>query len=541
MTQRVRIRDNDQMRYSSWDRAFSNRWISSFQGEFMNRKANGFVSLVLLLCISGCGEINSSHQNLYGSNIENSQTEFLEGQAICTPNAVVSCNSLAGLWSSGDARCMSSGLAYDVAACIRSGTSNRVSETVYPAQRDSRWSNAKCNKDGDFVFEISYPKKPSGIWQIELQGGGFCIEDGYGISGCSNRDYGLISPSHTSGGDPFDPDRTVVSEAKNSDPVWANAIFVRAHYCSSDLWTGTNVTGAPIHYDGDGSFQNWPFTGHLNIMAMLDILVERYGLNDNNKKLSIHFRGQSAGGWGVINNLSDVKAKFPKIASRGQLMASAWSGYLPLTWDNPVYPVFGLTDAITGPFTALDGFGYGSSVWQSSLYAPCVANNLDAPERCLSGDTMYSYITGPENNGQGGMDIPLLIFQNAQDQVYMEQYNIPKYKDSMSSKGLNARNEFAQDMSSALSIQFSVPNQSGKVKWLYAVNDPQVVNVDGTVEPGVHSPLCYEFNSPSGVESSLDAVTKRFWLTRGQGPGRGLMPGEVLTFDANYVKNNQCL
>lgn len=510
----------------------------------MNQKNNSgkLYLVVAVLCFSSCGfEANEIQTDVGNDSSKSLEANFVTQAQICTPNAVVSCNSLAGLWGSGDARCMSNGLTYDVTSCVRTGTNNRVSETVYPAQRDARWSNAKCNKDGDFVFEISYPKKPSGVWQIELQGGGFCIENGYGISGCSNRDYGLISPSHTSGGPAYGPDRSVVNESKDSDPDFGNAIQVHAHYCSSDLWTGTNTSGASIHYDGDNSTQNWPFTGHYNVLAMLDILSERYGLNDNNKKLSIHFRGQSAGGWGVVNNVADVKAKFPKIASRGQLMASAWSGYLPLTWNNPVYPVFGLTDALTGPFTALDGFEYGASVWLSALYGPCTADNRDEPTKCLSADSMYSYITAPENNGHGGMDIPLLIFQNAQDQVYLDQYGVPKYKDTLNSKSVDARNEFIQDMSTALAIDFSNPNVSGKIKWLYAVSDPQVVNADGSVEPSVHPPLCYEFNSPAGTENSLDAVTKRFWHTRGQGPGRGLAAGEVHTFNTNYVTNNQCL
>ena len=426
----------------------------------------------------------------------------------------------------------------NVSSCVRVNPGQRVDEVVYPAQRDSRWSHAKCNKDGDFQFDISFPPNPSNVWQIEFQGGGFCFLDGSNSSaGCSNRNYGLISPATTRG---IVPDRSTRTQPLSDDPDWGNAILVHAHYCSSDLWTGTNTTGIPIHYDGDNSTSNWPFTGKFNAQAMLDILSERYGLSDANNLLSIHVRGQSAGGWGVINNISDIKAKFPNIASRGNIMASAWSGYVPLTWDNPDYPVFGIVDPNTGPYTALDGFALATSIWQSSLYPACLTDHSNSPQDCISGDTMYSYITAPENDGHGGMDIPLLVFQNAQDQVYMSQDGIPQQLPRQNTSSADARSEFEQDMSTAMGVDFQVPNISSKIKWLYAVNDPQVTNINGKTEPNVHPPLCYQYNSPDGAENSLDQVTRRFWNTRGQGPGRGQLSGEVHTFNVNYVRAPIC-
>lgn len=496
-----------------------------------------FVVVILLFGFIACGG---------GSDSTSVADKSSNGDAvkICSSGAQVTCNSLGGIWASGTATCKSEEISYDVSKCVRAGDANSwIQETVYPAQRDDRWKNAKCNYEGDFLFDLVIPPHPNGIWVIELQAGGFCGFDGNGEGGCSNRTISLVSNKKTTTID-FDADRVTNTHLSGNydpnDPDFGNASYAFAHYCSSDLWTGTNVEGVDMHYTQDGStFKKWPFTGHINFDAMMDILHERYGLDDNNPNLQILFRGTSAGGWGVLNNAWDMYKRYPKTAGRGQLMLSSWSGFISSAWQDPNYPVFDIVDATLGPLTELDAFNLLSHTWSSKFYDKCAADHPSDPWICMFGPTAYDYITGPTTT-DGNMDLPLLVFQNQQDELYMGLSQIAPVPNGITDPNEAARETWISQMNTAMGLSSSNATTSSKVKWLYSVSDPVMTydsNSDGifeTSETNVHPPSCYLYRSPNGYDHSLDAMLRNFWSQRGKGTGRGRAAGQIQAYSQNF-------
>lgn len=494
------------------------------------------LTIGLISAFCGCSSSTSSPST-------STATTPSDSSQICEPSKEVTCNSLAGIWASGAATCASDGLSYDVGNCVRTGSSSvNAIETVYPAKRDDRWSNAKCNHDGDFSFTITMPPHPSNVWVVQLQGGGSCAFNFLGQGGCADREIALAS-NRTGPTTYFPDDRTVETSGLDSDPDFGNAIQVFAHYCSSDLWTGSNTTGYPIHWNVDGSDKNWVFTGNLNVQAMLDILKERYGFDDNNSNLAILFKGTSAGGGGVANNVNEMYERFPKTAASGNLMINTQAGYIPLKWDNPDYPTFGIIDPILGPLGENEVFGLMTDIWKSKLYQPCVDDHASDPLTCLSAGTLYDYITGGSAS-LGQMDLPFLIFQNRQDAVYMTNDLLPPLSSTISAADANARDEFVDIMNTSMGIDPTHPLIAPRIKWLYAVSDPQVRNPDNSLEPNVHGAGCYLYGSPDGAMKSFDTLSRTFWHSRGQGPGRGQNSGpeQVIIYDQNFATsiNGNC-
>ena len=460
---------------------------------------------------------------------------------LCSANQQVACSSLAGIWANGTATCRSDLLGFDVSSCVRTGDPTKwLKETVYPAQRDaSRWKNAKCNKQDDFVFEITVPPHPSGGWDILLEAGGFCAFNGDGQGGCSNRPLSLAS-DHQTFNQTIVSDRTITEEADDTDPDFGNMIHVKGHYCSSDMWSGTNTAGVPITYDADHKTTNWMFTGHINYQSMMDILQQRYGLHDDGSALQIFFHAGSAGAWGTMMNSWDMYGRFPTPATAGQLMISTSSAFVPYTWNNPNYPVLGITSP--APLTDLDAFKLFYDNWKTIVYQKCADDNPTQPQICMFGPKMYDYITGPKSGTNGNMDLPMLVFQNRQDQLYMSLSSLPYSYDGISPQDAAARTSFEDQMNVAMGITDGIPNQSSRIKWLYAASDPDVledVNNPKSLQPNVHPPLCYLYRSPEdnivGSTRSLDHMIRDFWHQRGKGPGRGQAAGEVQIYSVDYV------
>jgi len=102
------------------------------------------------------------------------------------------------------------------------------------------------------------------------------------------------------------------------------------------------------------------------------------------------------------------------------------------------------------------------------------------------------------------LDVPFLIFQNIQDQLYMTKMGLPNVSPTITISEQAGRDEFVGQMRDAMGLTRMPPHTSSKIKWLYAVSDPLVYTPGVGREPNVHPPVCYINEAPDGVRFSLD-------------------------------------
>lgn len=463
---------------------------------------------------------------------------------VCDAGATRACDALAAAWQAGaDATCAADGTRWDTAACtpVDTGGTARTSEVVYPAQRDpARWGDARCSYEGDFVFEVALAPTPTNVWQIVLEGGGQCSTD----ADCHDRDLWKVAPYRSPTPDapfvPFEPDGTIASlglgeyTTPGIDDV---ANIVKANYCSSDGWTGTNLTGTTITYDdprtGQPVTRPWVFAGRPSVRAMLELLRERYGLDDSRPDLQIHLRGQSAGGIGVANNAWVLAEMLPRAAAAHRVLVSSWNGFIPPEWDPTQYP-----------FEHVDDFWYGdapgvtgrqamttlAAVWGAELMPSCAAHEADAAD-CLSVGVLYPYITNEPDETPAGLGVPMLVYQNRQDLVLASNIGMKPLAANSPPDQLTVRTAWRGLLDDLFGL-LPGPN-AGRMAWVFAPDDPQRLIAGVGLEPGVHPPLDYFLDPPGDDTRSLQAMTARFWSYRGRADWRE--HGEITTFACNWV------
>ena len=99
----------------------------------------------------------------------------------------------------------------------------------------------------------------------------------------ARRVYAIVENEN---GGVFDADPT-------ANPVWQDANWAFGPYCSSDFFTGTRTHPIPAWPVPD---DDWYFSGRLNVQALLETLVRRYGLDDRvDVGARILYGGTSAG------------------------------------------------------------------------------------------------------------------------------------------------------------------------------------------------------------------------------------------------------
>ncbi|MEZ4338355.1 MAG: pectin acetylesterase-family hydrolase [Sandaracinaceae bacterium] len=236
---------------------------------------------------------------------------LVTGDELCD-GPTVECASLSTRWSGGRASCRSGCDGYDVTTCESADT--RAWELVRPAERDPRWSDARCN-DGT-GFDLLYrPGAPgSRLWVIWLQGGGFgddvafpTAERAALLTSATALDDGVRGPL------PAIEHGIFGSAALNPD--FADAHMVYAHYCSSDLWSGQGTERRPV-MNVDGGYY---FAGRHNVRATFEILRQRYGLDDGDDGLRVLFGGESAGNIGSAQTADLAAAQLPRTTATGRL------------------------------------------------------------------------------------------------------------------------------------------------------------------------------------------------------------------------------
>ena len=119
----------------------------------------------------------------------------------------------------------------------------------------------------------------------------------------------------------------IFSLAPGTNPTFATAHHVDAHYCSSDLWVGDRTDRQPNSADPEG----WFFSGRRNVAVLFEALAELQGLTDA-PDTQVLLLGTSAGGMGVVGNLDQAMAALPATAAAGRLrvvLDGSWVADLP--------------------------------------------------------------------------------------------------------------------------------------------------------------------------------------------------------------------
>lgn len=464
---------------------------------------------------------------------------------VCEPGDTLDCAEVAAAFAPGaDARCAPSRTRWDVTACVpvHQATGDHTAEVVYPAQRNrERWGNARCSYEGDFVFEVFLSPTPTDVWEINLEGGALCFLDSDNPKGgCHDRELWKVAPYRTRT-DPFvryAPDGTVEHEDPfgeySTRSITSTANVVYTNYCSNDLWTGTSVDD-PVEITYLDPRTNtevrrpWVFTGRLNVRAMLEILIERYGLDDQNPNLKVHFRGQSAGGVGVMNNAWVIHQYLPNAASDHRIMVSSWEGFTPSgDWDPTQYGLDNPDDFWPSGMVGVTGqavYRIAAGAWNSEYMPACTAARPGSVE-CLYASILYDYVSGEPSALAGALGMPTLVYQNRQDIVWTSFVGMLRLSNTSPPDQFRVRDEWVARMNDEMGLTPG-PN-AGRIAWLFAPSDPTYVG-----EPIVHPPLDYFDDAPGPDEMNLDGMTERFWSHVGDPNWRDY--GEVIASDCNWM------
>jgi hypothetical protein len=264
---------------------------------------------------------------------------------------------------------------------------------VLPAELNpQRWGTARCNDGTPFGFVLEPSPSGSNDWVIYLEGGCFCEDN---ASPCSRRGEKYTTmPGEEAMQDWYRlRDKALFSRDPEWNPTFYSANIVFAFYCSSDVWSGSTVERRPSSGDPEG----WYFSGRINVLAMLQVLTQSYGLDDRNLDTRVLYAGGSAGGEGVQATADLVQKVLPTTARSGRLKLLNDAGSV-FEFDDPDYSFQG-----TGQ-TFPEVMNQAYDFWGSRLNPLCEASmrRLGAsPGACFDEVVVYPFLVQPQPNGLG--------------------------------------------------------------------------------------------------------------------------------------------
>lgn len=269
----------------------------------------------------------------------------------------------------------------DGATSPDAGNPGLLFEVVKPAERDARWAGARCNDGTAFAAYVRInPASP--VWVISLEGGAFCDDDAVSCAQRLLDDPQLTTTIPMADGTLGPgPGRGILSRDPVANPDFAAANHVRAHYCSSDFWTGTTTSRRPT--TGDPG-QGWFFSGRANVAALIEILKERYGLDDTRPGLRVLLAGDSAGAHGAHFTARMVTGRLPRTTAAGRIKLLLDAGWM-FDWAEPAHRIINTTVADREVWRAARVF------WASRLDPVCEAAATD-PLDCWFGVGWYPHI-----------------------------------------------------------------------------------------------------------------------------------------------------
>ena len=327
-------------------------------------------AIAVVLVVAACGETTTPVM-MGGDGV-------VDPAELCDAGETVSCNSLGAAWASGEARCKASCGGWDTSSCVADASGG--DETVKPAERDpARFETARCNDGTPFSFRVSLAPQPSATWMIHLQGGGFCDDN---ARTCATREMVLKTTTPRA-------DRTlrpaelhgIMSRSTSVNPTFANVNLVAAQYCSSDFWTGATTERRPTMGD---PVNGWYFSGRANVAALLAMLTERYGLDDDNPALEVLWTGDSAGAHGAHFNFDQAARALPRTLAAKRVWYLADAGWM-IDWDDPAARIENTSVPDREVWRA------ALALWGGSLDPSCEAANTDKIA-CWFGPGWYPHI-----------------------------------------------------------------------------------------------------------------------------------------------------
>ena len=307
------------------------------------------------------------------------------------------CADLGASFGGGTAPCRADCRGWDPAGCTLANAGRF--EAVKPAERDPKWGIARCNDGTPFSFVVRLASPATDRWVIYLEGGVYCDDDSFA---CASRDPYLTSTlpfaDRALGPVPF---TGLFGTNPAANPDFAQANQVVAHYCSSDFWAGETTDRRP------SSGGSWYFSGHAAVDAMIEVLAERYGLDDERAGLRVLFGGGSAGAFGGHFNASRVIRALPATASAGRLMLLVDAGWMT-DWDDPAHRLGSATTRDR------DVWSRARTFWGATFDPACEAANAE-PVDCFFGPGWYPHVSAA---------LPTLVQQCSIDQSFTMVHNL---------------------------------------------------------------------------------------------------------------------
>jgi hypothetical protein len=267
---------------------------------------------------------------------------------------------------------------------------------VKPAERDpERWGDARCNDGTPFGFAIRLAPTPSTPWVIHLEGGVMCDDNSILCSDRLRDDAPLTTTPATEDRRLFSLPRSgILSDDAALNPTFAGANQVLALYCSSDLWSGATTERRPTTGDPTG----WYFAGRANVAALLETLVQRYGLSDSDPETRVLWGGSSSGAMGAHMNVPQIRDALPRSFAAQRVKLFADAGWM-IDYDDPEHRIGLATDPDREVWR--DGLAF----WGGRVNADCEALH-DDPVDCWFGEGWYETV---------GAQMPVLVQQSEID------------------------------------------------------------------------------------------------------------------------------
>eukprot|EP00948_MAST-09A_sp_MAST-9A-sp1_P001389 g1389.t1 len=373
---------------------------------------------------------------------------------------------------------------------------------------------AVCVDGSNFSFYLRQGTNRSTNWAFFMQGGGECwdadscreqctsqgftscglgLDKGCGFGGvCSKEEWDVILATS---------DQSMLSTKPSENPTMFNWNKVYLPFCSQDQWGGQNT---------EESIPGYQFSGHLIFKAVIDILSERYNLqNAKNVVLS----GTSSGGVGVFLHVDYLQNR---LSPATNVVALPIAGFFGLD-----YPYVGPNASKPQLATFTKEFlNRVVNVWQAFLPSSCTSRLTDVEEErslCFFANFSAPFIKAPIFIVQAQSDCVQLLLNNHFPYPTAMSLDIKKSNAFGNSTYLDNvwSIEKVQDLTTALRNQYHL--SSATASYLSEWKNNQSVGLYRALKSGdgLFNPACFihaNFGQKPKMEgmSYLEAFDKWF-------------------------------